>query len=380
MTPTTSKLGVSLALALLVLAGCDTKNNSVSGTASGSGTSGGDATGSGTGGAEATSGDGGSLSSGDGGTFGDETSSGGIQGGECRSDVVAIGVGDESSVGLTPAELVDSAAGRYTGTLQWAEEGFVQFNGDPGPIGIIIDVVDVEQGGRSIDGELLSPCNHDGPCSCPDSLEVPVVLLVQTTGGAFNENFAATLVHEVDPSGFGNAGTSVAVRFQPEDIFGTFSSASLDFVEGVSLEYLEFRLLPGSGTLSGGINASVETLDGIGYGSIANLGAVLDSEACASFSEGDGPCQLAGCVAVPGTPLQGAGAGQCDCQEPRTYCFGEPLSGEDTATLYTRSVEDSFESYDEVVAFGVESELGGPWRTCSDAPDVAQCGCTDTCE
>ncbi len=372
MTLARLDVGFALSLAALSLVACDAKDGSVSGTATTAGDPSGSTSGSTGGDPSATGVDPGDTEDPSG------SSTGGSFDGQCEQNATIVGLDDATPVDLTGQELLDSAVGAYAGAMQWMQEGPVQFEGDPGPTGLEIEIA--YQGGeaRSIEGVLLTPCMHDGPCPCPDSLEVDVQLRIDSEDGVFDEVFDAQLVYTVDESGFGGRGTNLRVRFDPDETSGTFSSGALDISGDSVLEYLEFRLEPGGGALSGSLNASVEMLGGIGFGVIASLGAVQELDACAVFRQGGSACSLAGCTEVDGTPVYG-NAETCSCSEPQSYCFPAPLEGDDVPTRYTREFEDGFEVFEEVVEFGVSAELGGDWRACADAPEVAVCGCEDAC-
>lgn len=365
---TLARLPLSLALTLsaTALVACDPKDGSVSGTA----TAGSDQTG---------SDDTGGTGSGPGDSAGPNTT-GGSSGERCEQNETVIGLDEASAVGLTPQQLLDDTIGLYTGSMQWLQEGPVQYSGAPGPTGVEIEVTYDGGEARSIEGELIMSCNHDGPCPCPDSLEVDVGLRFTSEDGVFDEQFDASVFVSLDDTGFSSGRAEIRVRFQPDETSGTFSTAALDLTDGFALNYLEFGLTPSGGGAGGSLNAEVEGMDFVGFGNIASIGAVVDLEGCTAFYDGGSACGLAGCVEVQGYPVNGSpDADSCNCSQPRSYCFGAPLEGDDALTLYTRPFDDGFESFDEVVEFPVSTDLGGDWRPCSEAPEVDQCACEVTC-
>lgn len=367
------QLGFVVLLPAVALLGCDAKDGSVSGTATTSGGPG-----------DTSEPPGGSTSgSGPSGTStdpGDDTESGSSSGdiyGQCEQESTVIAIDEQSPLGFSAQDLLDDAVGTYTGALQWSQEGPVQYTGDVGPTGIEAEIVYVGGEARSVDGVLVQGCMHDGPCPCPDRLEVDVRLNITTADGVLDESFDAELVYTEDDSGFSLPGVSIRLEFDADATAGTFSSASLDIDEQWTLQYLEFGFSPESGTLGGSLNAAVEGI-GFGFGSIASIGMVQSLDNCAAYFGGGTSCSLSGCSTSSGRPVWG-NADSCNCGDAQSYCFAGPLEGEPTPTRYTRSVNEGYDEYDEVVEFDVAADLGGEWRACADAPEVGVCSCEDTC-
>ncbi len=369
MTLAKLPLGLALTLSAAALLACDSKDGSVSGTA----TVGSETVGSETG--DDTGGTGSEPSDSDG-----PNTSGGSSGEQCEQTETVIGLDEQSAAGLTPQQLLDDTVGLYAGSMQWLQEGPVQYSGAPGPTGVEIEVTYDGGEARSVEGDLLVPCDHEGPCPCPDSLEVDVGLRFTSEDGVFDEQFDAVVVLSIDDTGFSSGRSELRLRFQPDETSGTFSTASLDLADEFALNYLELGLTPSGGGVAGSLNAEVEGMGLAGFGTIASIGAVVDLEGCTGFYDAGSACGLAGCIEVQGTPVNGSpGADSCSCSQPKPYCFGAPLAGDDALTLYTRPFNDGFESFDEVVEFPVSTDLGGEWRSCSEAPEVDQCSCEVTC-
>ena len=255
----------------------------------------------------------------------------------------------------------------------------MEYSGDVGPVAVEVEITHEGGEARSVEGELLVGCDHDGPCPCPDSLEVDVGLRFATADGVFAEQLDAELVYTVDDSGFSAPGMSVRLQFQPDDTTGTLSSASLTVTGDFELQYLEFDLHPSDGALSGSVTSVVEGMGVFGAGNIASLGAVRSLEDCGGFTYAGSACGLAGCAEALGQAVHGVAPDACTCSSEQPYCFPSELEGASEPTLYTRQVDDGFEPYDEVVAFPVNAELGGPWRSCADAPQVPLCSCPAGC-
>lgn len=373
MTLGNLQLGFVLLLPVAALLGCDAKDGSVSGTATTSGEpgdtsepSGGSTSGSGPFGTSADPGD----------DTEDGSSSGDIYG-QCEQESTVIAVDEQSPLGLSAQDLLDDAVGSYTGALQWVQEGPVQYTGDVGPTSVDAEIVYAGGEARSVAGILVTGCMHDGPCPCPDLLEVDVQLNITTADGVLDESFDAQLVYTEDDSGFASPRVSLRIEFDPDETTGSFSLASLDIDDQWTLQYLEFGFEPQSGTLGGALNAAVEGI-GFGFGTIASIGLVQSLDNCAAYYAGGTACSLSGCSESSGRPVWG-NADSCDCGEVQSYCFAGPLEGEPTPTRYTRSVNDGYEEFDEVVEFDVTTDLGGEWRACSAAPDVGVCSCEDAC-
>ena len=369
MTLAQVRLGFVLLLPAASLLGCDAKDGSESGAAPGAdepgGTSGGSTSGSGPSGMSAGPGD------------DTDATSGGAFEGHCQQESTVIAIDEPSPLGLSAQDLLDDAVGTYSGSLEWLEDGFVHYTGDAGPTAVDAEIAYTGGDARFSAGTLLVGCEHEGPCPCPDLLEVDVQLNIATADGVFDESFDAQLVYTEDDSGFSPTGASIRLEFDPDDTSGSFSSASLVIGEEWTLQYLEFGFEPRAGTLGGSLNAAIEGI-GFGFGSIASIGMVRSLDACAAYSSGGAACTLSGCSEASGRPVWG-NADSCDCGEGRAFCFATPLEGEPVPTRYTRSVNDGYEEYDEVVEFDVSTDLGEAWRTCADAPEVGLCTCKDAC-
>ncbi len=305
--------------------------------------------------------------------------SGGYVPPQCEHNETVIGLTEQSVVGLTPAEVIADGAGLYVGSLRWGQEGPVQYTGDAGPFGVEVEITHEGGEARSVEGELLVGCDHEGPCPCPDSVEVDVTLRFSTADGVFAEQVDAELVYTVDDSGFSAPGLSVRLQFQPDDTTGTLTSAALMVIDDFALQYLEFDLHPSDGAVSGSVTSVVEGMGVLGAGNIASLGAVRSLEDCGGFTYAGSACGLAGCAEAVGQSVHGVAPDACTCSSGQAYCFPAELEGEPEPTLYTRQLDDGYDLYDEVVAFPVNTDLGGPWRACADAPEVSLCGCPGGC-
>ena len=354
----------SIVACLLAIAACDPGEKSVTGTSAAepgtsSGSEGGSAEGSSSGGSE-----GGSES--------------GDYGGNCvETPTVLAGPGSAGPTGIAPAPVIAEAEGVYTGNMSWHSEGPVLYEGAVGPTPVEIEVAYIGGEIRDIDAELVSPCQHDGPCPCEDSLEVDVQLRIVSGDGVLDETWTVALKHYVTGGdGFTTPGTSMFHGFEPDDTQGTLSRASFSLSDGTTLDQMVLTGQFRDGALEGGLGVEV-SLDGPGggfggFGSLASFGTVTSLEACPGL--GGNSCEAAGCTAVPARPVYGV-VPACDCGDAESFCFPGPLVGESIPTLYTRP--DVYEEGLDLV-YELDTLLAdppAPWRLCADAPGVDYCGC-----
>jgi hypothetical protein len=278
--------------------------------------------------------------------------------------------------------VLDEAVGVYAGSMRWLDpEGPILYQGALGPTPVEVEVA--YSGGeiRDVDAELVSPCQHDGPCPCADRLEIDVQFRVVSDDGVLDETWTVTLNHELPGAsdGFSSPGTSMYHRFEPDDTQGSLSRASFELDPDTVLNEMvmtgDFR----DGALAAGLNVEVSIVSGpaagsIGFGSVSNFSAVTSLDACPGLS---GPsCGAAGCTNVPGRVVWGEDA-SCSCGDAEDLCFPGPLVGDPIPTLYTRP--DLYEEGYEVV-YALDTLLAdppAPWRLCADAPGVPSCGCFD---
>lgn len=358
MTLRNLQLGISaVLLSAACNLGCDAEENSVSGTATIGGTS--------TGGSSGLAPTAGSGTSG---TGGDPAP------GECAEVETIVGLDDPTAVGLTAREFADGVVGLYAGSLAWHPDSDARYTGDPAPIDLTIEVIRNVEEAKSIDGQLLRECDHDGACFCRDALELDVLVRVQAGDGLFAEEFEGIARYESDGGTWGVQ--RVEVTFDPDDTAGTFSSQSLMFDASYGFEHLELSLAPNDGSVEGYLRASFSDAPALVHVTVGELGAVFDADACSSFRDVGPSCELAGCGVAQGSPVQpGSPPDACPCSTPRAYCLRGDAEGLEVETLYTREWDNGDEVYDEVVMFGFDADLSNAWRRCEDAPDVELCGC-----
>ncbi|MEM6290985.1 MAG: hypothetical protein AAGA54_06950 [Myxococcota bacterium] len=361
------------------LVACDADGNSVGATATTTGAGSGSTSGGGSGSDEAGSEDTGEDPAGTG------VEPGGSTGffppeGQCDQIPTVIGLEDDNVTDRTAQQVLDVALGEYTGAMRWVDEGPVLYQGALGPTPTTLELTYAGGDVRSVEGVLVEACGHDGPCPCPSVLEIDAGLRITTEDGAIDDTFEVVLTYsQGDDSGFDPAGISINQVFDPDASGGTLAGS--DFAVSETFEVLEFSFgfgLDEAGALGGSIGAEVEGMGFGGFGPVAQFGAVSTAEACVAF-EGGSSCQLAGCTEVSGRPVFGSAPDMCECNPGQLYCFPDELVGDDAVTLYTRLVGPASDPYQEVVEFGVSTELGGDWRACADAPDVELCGCEGSC-
>lgn len=279
--------------------------------------------------------------------------------------------------GLLPRDVLEASEGAFSGGMTWLAEGPVRYSGALGPIPLTIEVTYAGGEIRDVDAELVTPCQHDGPCPCEDRLEIDMEMRVRSDDGVLDEAWTVAVHHQPSYDGFGSNGTSIYHRFDPDETQGSLSRASFTLSDDVVLDEMvatgEFR----GGSLAGGFNVQVAlggAGGGIGFGPGATFGTVTSLDACPEL--GSSSCSAAGCTLVSGVPLHGTPPASCRCDSITEYCFSGAPDGESSPALYTRTVPDAYEPYDEVVLFDMPVVPGqGSWRSCNDAPEVALCGC-----
>jgi|GEM_PF-2465518 len=353
MTLTDLQLGMSMVLLSAALSlGCDTKDHSVSGTATTEGTS----------------------SGGDDPTAPTSAGTDSPSPGECQETETIVGLDDPTSVGITAREFAERIEGLYPGSMAWLTNSDVRYTGDPGAVDLTVEIIRNADQARDLDGELLLECDHDGACTCSDTLELDVLVRLQAGDGLFAEEFEGVARYESDGGSW--AFEQIEVEFDPDGTAGTFSSASLMFDASYGLEHLVLSLTANDGSLEGYLRASFEDAPPLVYATVGELGAVSSPDACSSFRDVGPSCTLAGCMEVEGRPLQpGNPPDACPCSTARAYCLRGDATGPSVETLYTRRWDNGDEVYDQVVMFGLDADLSSAWRRCEDAPDVELCGC-----
>ncbi len=308
----------------------------------------------------------------------------GAYGGNCVETVTVLaGPNALGPTGIAPAPIIADAEGTYTGSMRWlADEGPVKYQGAVGPTPVEIEVAYVGGEIRDVQAELVTPCEHDGPCPCNDRLEVDVQMRVVSADGVLDETWTVELDHLPPGSDdwFSSVGTSIYHRFDPDtDTQGTLSRGAFEIA---SDHVVERMIMTGGfegGALEGALNVEVAIVSGpaqgsIGFGAVANFGAVTSLEACPGLY-GDA-CAAAGCTAVPARPVYGTIPG-CSCGDVETFCFPAPPVGDPIPTLYT--IPDRIEEGLDLV-YELDVLLADPpepWRLCADAPEVDYCGCFD---
>lgn len=369
---TLAKPSLGLLLTLTLLAACDVKDSSVSGTATTEGstgdepgnTTGADPTGvdpSGTTGANPTGVDPGNTSGGD--------PTGGPQLEECSTIETEIGFDETSVVGITPQAMIDDIAGVYSGALEWRGGPPIDVT-ETGIVDTTIEVIVLGNTARDYDSEILG-CMHDGPCGCNDHFEVDVEVRFSTADGVFMEAFEGVAAYVVNED-FGVTTQAIQVDFLPDDTAGTFSNSSLLLEDGFELDTLQLQLDPYGGALHGEIGVLIEVDGAFGGGGIAFIGAARGPESCSAFIGLTDACEMSGCAEVTAVPLSEG----CACSGAETFCVPGELQGDDVPTLYWRRIDLGYETVDEVVEFGIDADLGEHWIPCSEAPpEVEWCSC-----
>ncbi len=378
MTLRFESLGLSLLLACPLIA-CDPGGNSVGATATTTGTG----SGSTSGGAPADEETGDEPPATGTSTGGEPDGSTGFfpSDGECEQTATVVGLEDANVTDRTAQQVLDVALGEYAGGMEWFAEGPVQYQGDLGPSGATVELSYAGGEARSVEGVLVEACEHDGPCPCPSLLEIDAGMRITTEDGTIDETYAVVLTYsEGDDSGFNPSGITIRHPFDPDASGGSLSTGDFSVDEAFEITELSFDLgVDNAGVLGGSIFVEVEGMGSIGAGPIARFSTVSSAEACVALPGGVN-CQLAGCTEVAGRPVSGRAPEMCSCDPPQQYCVpGERVGGE-AGRRYTRAVGPDSDPFDEVVQFGVSTDLGGDWRACADAPDVALCGCTGSCE
>jgi hypothetical protein len=286
------------------------------------------------------------------------------------SDTAAVGV-----TGMTAAELLEEVEGSYAGSITWFADAPTNYLGSTAPSPMTLTLT--YDGGeiRSIDAELVTPCETDGPCPCEDSLEVDVIWRLVGEDGVLDETWVAPVIHQPG-SWFMASALGIHHEFQPDETEGSLSAASFGLEDGAELQQLEARAELGSGAAQGSINAEVLWMDWAGFGPIANFAGVraVDDAACNEL-DGEQACIASGCSAATGQRLYGV-APACDCSPTESFCFAAAPADDAPTTLYTRVVSDAYDQWDEVVALPMLADPPPPpWRACTDAPEIDACAC-----
>lgn len=308
-------------------------------------------------------------------------STGGPYTGQC--DEIPSVVSDADAVGITgvsATQILAEVEGVYTGSIVFMDNTPAGYVGPTAPSPVTIEIR--YDGGeiRDVDAVLVSPCEHDGPCPCEDSLEIDVTWRLVSMDGVLDETWVAPIVHQ-PTSYFMSADVGISHEFQPDDTHGSMSAASFDVQDDFVLLGLVASAELVAGAVQGSISTSVEMFGGVGSGPVANFGGVREvTDAACNALTGEAACEGSGCTAITGQRVSGT-TPPCGCQSPQTFCFAAPLVGDAVPTTYTRTWTDAFETFDEVVWLPTRADPPpAPWRLCSEAPEVVQCACTDECE
>jgi hypothetical protein len=243
---------------------------------------------------------------------------------------------------------------------------------------------------RDVKATLVEACTDDGPCPCESRVEADFTVRLWSADGMLDETWTITIGHEPQAGGFGR-GTYFQHTFSPDTPRGLLSPQTVHQGENVSL--LEFVLDArfDQGAVRGSLIANAfagENMEGFVGASLNDFSGVVavNAAACETFTDAEG-CAGVGCTPVMGEPVHTRADG-CFCNPAFVYCLAAPLEGTPEPTMYTRFADGRYSSldepHDEVVIFDVRSDTApGGWRLCTDAPEVAACGCFDdppTCE
>lgn len=188
----------------------------------------------------------------------DSTGTTGAVEGGCEFTSTAIGLKEESVVGLTPEELLDQVLREYEGTIEWQTRGFVQYQGRPGPFGLEFEVRYSEGDARSVEGTFEGECLGP-PCLCYDRVEVEVLVDVRSADGVLNETLDGLAILRVS-SFSGDEVLQVVAEFQPDATAGSLSGASFllsDLAEGGSIEAMSVGIMLAPQAVEGSILADL---------------------------------------------------------------------------------------------------------------------------
>ena len=172
-------------------------------------------------------------------------------GGECRAQLSALRLDEQSPLGFTANDTLTLAQGEHSAAFEWLPAMAFPYGPESGASAVRVTVTSSGAPRYGLEAAPLREKAHvatdDVTMFCRDHLELPVVVTLSTSGGAFAERFSATLTAS-EP-----ARASLSRSLPAETLSGGFA-----LNDGEPFERVEVTLSFAEQAFSGSLQALIE--------------------------------------------------------------------------------------------------------------------------